>query len=136
MEKLLPSNVAWFEKLMYLSLGIGAIVSLLQWNYNVARADPFGGPALVLFVQMGVVAFMVLFIWLIARRHKNWARWVFLITGISGLPFYIPTLGQLLRDSPVAAILSVAQLLAEAVAFLLVFTGNARAWFRQSAQPY
>ena len=35
-EKEMPSNVARFEQLMYLSLGIGVIVSTLSWSRNVA----------------------------------------------------------------------------------------------------
>ena len=127
----MPSNVARFEQLMYLSLGIGVIVAALRWSPNVAQAAALGGVGLVLFVQAFVLAFMVVFIWLVARRHKNWARWLLLILSVLGLPGYLRMLVPLLRFDPVAGTLSLAQDLAQVVALLLIFTGNARAWFEK-----
>jgi hypothetical protein len=89
--------------------------------------------AFVLTIQASVFAIVVLFIWLIARRRANWARWALLIMFLAGMVFYIPTLGQMLRTSPLSAILSIIQYFIEGLALYLVFTGNAVAWFR--AQP-
>jgi uncharacterized SAM-binding protein YcdF (DUF218 family) len=77
---------------------------------------------------------MVLFIWLVARRHKNWARWLLLILFVLGLPFYFRVLGQMLRLNPTAGSLSVVQVLAQTVAQFLIFTGNARDWFHDRIQ--
>jgi hypothetical protein len=134
MHKHLPSNVARFELLMYLSLGIGVIVSTLQWSQTVAMSAPLGGAGFAIFVQAFVLAFMVLFIWLVARRHKNWARWLLLILFVLGLPFYFRVLGQMLRLNPTAGNLSVVQVLAQTVAQFLIFTGNARDWFHDRIQ--
>lgn len=128
----MPSNVARFEQLMYLSLGIGVIVAALQWSRNVAMA----GTGFVLFVQAFVLAFMALFIWLVARRHKNWARWFLLVISILGLPGYLRLLGPLLRFNPVAGTLSLAQDVAQVVALLLIFTGDARAWFERPKESH
>ena len=124
----MPSNVGRFEQLMYLTVGIGLIGSVLSWNRSVARASALGGATLVLFVQLSVLALMVLFIWLAARRHKNWARWLLLIVGIMGLPSYVGILGHYLE--PLAGVLILAQLLFQVIAFVLIFTGNARDWFK------
>jgi hypothetical protein len=133
MQKHLPSNVARFELLMYSSLGIGVIVSALQWSQDLALAGPLASAGFLLFVQAFVITFMVLFIWLVARRHKNWARWLFLIIGILGIPFYFRVLGQTLRFSPVAGTLMLVQMLLQVIAVFLIFTGNARDWFKQPA---
>ena len=127
----LPSNVAKFEELMYLSVTVGVVVSALLWDQNVALASQLG-VAFVLFVQAFGLAFVVLLIWLIARRRKNWARWLFLIVGILGLAFYLGELPTLLRLYPFAGFLSVVQMGAQTVATVLIFTGNARDWFKQS----
>jgi hypothetical protein len=129
LQKHLPLNVARFEQLMYLSLGIGAIVTMLRWNQTVALAGPVGGASFVLFVDTFVLAFMVLFIWLVARRHKNWARWSLLITFILGLPAGLLALGSM-PFHPIAGVLSLAQVALQAIALILIFTGSARAWFR------
>ena len=129
-HKEVPSNVARFERLMYLSLGIGLIEALLTWNRNVALARAMGGAYFVLFGQIFVLAFFVLFIWLVARRRKNWARWLLLILQILGLPGYVRALSRMLPSEPLAGALSLAQFLVIAMALVLVFTGNARDWFR------
>jgi len=102
---------------MYLSLGIGVILSVLQWNQSVAGAQTLGGAKFVLIIQVSVIGITILFIWLIARCHRNWARWVFVILAVLGLPSYASTLGQMLRSRPIAGIVSIAQLTTEVLAF-------------------
>ena len=129
-----PSNVILFEQLWYLSLGIGVIQSILQWHREVALAHAAGrGIHFILFIQGFVLAVTVLFIWLIARRRKNWARWVLLTVTIVGIPFALPGLSLLLRSGLVTATLVCAQNLAQVAALYLVFTGDAREWFRSSS---
>src|SRR6266849_8534689 len=99
-----PSNVVRFEYLMYLQFGICEIVFASQWrtwSQSVAHKAGFVifGAA---FLFALLLAFVVLVIWLAARRHKNWARWFLLVTGILGLPGYVKNLGQMLLFSPVA----------------------------------
>jgi hypothetical protein len=83
----------------------------------------------VLFVQTVVFAVGVLFIWLVARRRKNWARWIWLVVFIISFPFALPELSRLLRSGPVVATLVCVQNFAQIVALYLIFTGNARQWF-------
>jgi hypothetical protein len=123
----MPSNIARFEQLMYLSLGIGIVIAAMQYPSLSSNA----GAALTLSIQASTFGIMLLFIWLIARRHANWARWVFLVISLAGLLAYIPVLGQMLRINPFSGILSMIQFLIQAVAFYLVFTGNAVAWFKR-----
>jgi hypothetical protein len=127
-----PSNVVRFEQLMYLSLGIGAVQSILQWGRLVNSAHAAGrGIGFIIFVQAFVFAMEVLFIWLIARRRKNWARWVWLMIFVLGIPFAPAVLVRILSSSgPVAAALMCAQNLAQIVALFLIFTGSAREWFK------
>ena len=71
-----PSNGVRFEQLMYLSLGISVILVALQWNQLVAQFRDLGGAASAIFAFTVAFAIRILFIWLIARRRKNWARGV------------------------------------------------------------
>jgi hypothetical protein len=130
-----PSNVAHFEQLMYLSLAIGLINSALTWNHSVAQAFKLGGAYFVLFIQIFVFAFIVMFIWLIARRRKNWARWVLLVLFVLGIPASVRLIGQWLRLEPLVGALSVVQSLLQVVALVSVFTGNARDWFKRTPAP-
>src|SRR6266851_10248280 len=105
----MPSNVARFEQLMYLSLGIGVIQSLLRWNRLVAQASAMGGAKFVLFGQIVTFALLVLLIWLIARRRKNWARWLMLVMFVSGLPFSVHMFRQMFPAEPLTVALSFVQ---------------------------
>jgi predicted membrane channel-forming protein YqfA (hemolysin III family) len=127
----MPSNVARFEQLMYLSLGIGIIVSVLEFSYFQSQANV----GFILFIQAFVLALFVLFIWLIARRRANWARWTFLVIFLLGLIPYVPNAIELLQRNPVSGGLNLVQLVLQAVALYLVFTGNAANWFKKSPQP-
>src|SRR5262249_52102102 len=82
-----------------------------------SRAQTLGGAKFVLIIQVSVIGITILFIWLIARCHRNWARWVFVILAVLGLPSYASTLGQMLRSKPIAGIVSIAQLTTEVLAF-------------------
>ena len=126
----MPSNVARFEQLMYLSIAIGVLGSALEWNQLVLRADPVGGATFVFTVQGIVIASEITLIWLIARRRKNWARWFALISFLVGIPFGISSYIELFQNNALAGVLSTIQDLAQVVAFCLIFTGNARDWFK------
>jgi hypothetical protein len=122
---------------MYLSLGIGAVQSILQWGSLVDSAHAAGrGIGFILFIQASVFAMEVLFIWLIARRRKNWARWVWLIIFILAIPFAPPVLVRILRSSgPVVATFMCMQNLAQIAALYMIFAGNARKWFKSQFIP-
>jgi len=121
----MPPNVTRFEQLMYLSLGIGIINAALQYQDLSAQAG------FTLFVQAFVLGISILFIWLIARRHTNWARWVLLIIFLPGVVAYIPLLSGMLQTNLLSGILSIIQFFFQGIALYLVFTGNSGAWFKK-----
>lgn len=128
MQKHLPSNVARFEQLMYLSLGLALVETALEWNRIFAEVH--GNVRFAVFVVY-FYTFLALCIWQAAREHKNWARWVLLILYAIALPASLQP-GLTL----VAVIMRAGQFLAAAVALFLIFTGNARPWFDRSVtQP-
>jgi hypothetical protein len=127
----MPSNVARFEQLMYLSIGIGIALSCLQYG-SLSQKDDV---TFALIIQLFVFAVLVILVWLIARRQENWARWVLVIMFLAGLLFYIPILSQTLNTSPLLGILSIIRDFIQGIALYLVFTGNAVAWFRAVQGP-
>jgi len=128
-QKHLPSNVARFEQLMYLSLGLAVIETALEWDRILAAAH--GSVRVAGFVVLYLYGFLALCIWQAAREHKNWARWVLLILFAIALPASFQSDLTL-----IAVILRIGQFLAATIALFLIFTGNARAWFeRSSPQP-
>ena len=123
----MPPNVARFEQLMYLSLGIGIVNSALQYQSISSQV----GVAFTLIIQAIVFGIMVLLIWLIARRRANWARWALLVLFLLGTVASIPILSGLLQTISLAGILSIAQLFIQGMALYLIFTGNVAAWFKE-----
>lgn len=120
-----------FEQLMYLTLFIGVFDSILLWNRLVsdARAAAIDGAWSILFIQVFVLAMMVLLIWLVARRRKNWVRWLMLVLFVVGVPFSLPTLFRTLLMNPFVGTMGCLQWAFQIVALYLIFTGDAREWF-------
>ena len=123
-RKNLPSNVARFEQLMYLALGLAVIETILERDRFLAQN---GGVPLLVSVAWYVYGFVALCIWQAARERKNWARWVLLILFAATLPASLET-GLTLTE----AILRVAQFFLVVAALFLIFSGNARPWFDRS----
>jgi hypothetical protein len=134
----MPSNVAWFERLMY-----GALLLSLVSGYFVAQeeltaaADEVGLPNNVLFglvvaIVIIIVAIWMLFIWLAARRRKSWARYALAALFIVAFVTYIQGHAEII-ERPIEGLVNGVQLVLQLVALVLVFTGNAREWFTRPA---
>jgi ribosomal protein L37E len=127
-QKHLPSNVRWFEQLMYLSLGLSLIEAPLESNdWNRLVADT-GSPYFAVFAASFICAFAAL-IWQAAREHKNWARWVLLILFALSLLATFHHFEPSARFNLLAGILIAGEFLAWGAALFLIFTGNGRSWF-------
>jgi hypothetical protein len=120
----MPTNVVWFERLAYASLGLGLAVLALDYQ-NLSR---LGAPAAVVGLLLLAIAGMALLIGLAARRRQSWARWLLLGLFVLGLPYFF---SNLLRQSLISVPLSLAQTVLQGVALFYVFTGDARPWFGQ-----
>ena len=125
---------------MYLSLGLSLVTfglrlvemheMPLEWNRFVALASRIGGVRVLVWVYAVFLAFMVLLIWLVARQHKSWARWILLVMFAVAIPRYFSWLNP--SAGVLDWILIFGQFLSRAIALILIFTSNAHAWFEQS----
>ena len=131
----MPSNVKDFAVLCYLSLLLGIAASVFTFQENAVMAARVGGAAFIIIVQVFTFGFLALLFWLIAFRHQNWARWLLLVMFVLGLPFALIALPAQLSASPIKAGASIVQTVLQAVALYLVFTGNAKEWFRKTTTP-
>jgi len=115
-----PKGVRRFEILMYAGLAV------------TLAAMPFQNPAIPAAYLLEAAAwwtFIVLLVWLTARRRKNWARRTLFILFCLELVQFI-----LFRDSlqPTTSLIYVMVTVLEAFAYYYVFTGDSREWFRSS----
>lgn len=124
-----PKQVAWFEWIMFGTLALGAITSWLRWPELVAQAQ--GNTAFVLFTQ--IVTFVLLsalYLW-VSRGRNNIVKWILIALFVLGLPF---TLWVQFAGGVSFGWTFVIQTLAQLVAYALIFTREARAWFRGEQQ--
>ena len=118
-----PLHIIWFERIIFVTLALGMLNTFLDWPQLAA----VGGPAFLFFVQGVILAIMVTLTLLISRRHSKIAKWAMVGLFILGLPMFISTVaaGQLRG----VAIITAAQMLAQVVAYGLLFSSSSRRWF-------
>lgn len=129
----MPRNVIIFERLMYASLSIGLLNLILDASRqaDLPEVQAVGGLPFVAGVALATLGIILLLIWLIARKRKNWARWVFAAMFVLGLWPTLQNLSVLLSANPPVALLSVAQIVIQMAALFFVFTGDAPPWFEK-----
>jgi hypothetical protein len=122
-----PISVVWYERLAWAALLIGLASAALD-PANLAKYNeryPIIYP--VMFVCS--IAGQLLWIWLIARKRQNWARWISLVVILLGFPGFILDFDERFRLN--AAVAIAFQIAAALLVFavLLLFRRDARTWF-------
>ena len=121
-----PKNVWWFEVLLYASLTLDALSVAFQ--DRTPRADMTEQMINVATLMAAVlILLLVYFVWLAARRRKNWPRWAL----TAALVLSTISLTQVIGDNGVQLdsfvdIVSCALTLA---GLYCSFTGDAKGWF-------
>lgn len=122
----LPTNVFYFEVLLYLSLLLDAL-SMPFRDDTFDDAAGMSQPLAKLITAAMILAFVGL-VWLAARRRQNWARMVL----VAALALSVVSIAQALRfvGWQFTTVLDVVSALLTALGLYLSFTGDARDWFR------
>jgi hypothetical protein len=144
-----PSNVVHFEQLMCASLILYLLEIILFPNWKYLSETP-DGLRLVQTARFSIIWSSCLFlclIWNAARKRTNWARWLLLIWFACDVTWQvyveprhflklnsIPIPAMSLAMSLLVASLFVLHSSFEGIALFLIFTGNAREWFKRSSQ--
>jgi hypothetical protein len=127
----MPKNVVIFERLMYAAVTIGLLNLILDASRQselpeIQAAGGFGVVALVALVALGL---LLVLMWLIARKRKNWARWLFVGFFVIGLWPTLQNVAVVLEANPPVGLLSVAQIVVQMAAIFFIFSGDAGPWF-------
>jgi uncharacterized BrkB/YihY/UPF0761 family membrane protein len=121
-----PKNVLWFEALLYLSLMLDAL--------SVAFGDRTPSEemteSMILASTMmaaGLILLMVYFVWLAARKRKNWPRWAL----AAALVLSVISLAQALGDNGIEldSGIEIVSCALTAAGLYFSFTGDAKGWF-------
>jgi hypothetical protein len=119
-----PKAIIFFEILIFTSLALGIVHSLIVPNAQLQQA-PLG---FVLLVQGGVVAIMVTLTLLTSRRRSNIAKWISIALYLLGLPLFF----KMISDGSIEiTIVQVIQTIMQTIAFALLFVPSARNWFNE-----
>lgn len=119
-----PDSIVWFERIIIATLLLGIVRGWLDWPQLVSQASPtfvFAVLAIVLIISLGLTL-------LISRRRSHLAKWISIALFVAGLP----TVFSQGFPAGVAGAVSIIQLLAQLLAYSLLFTPAARRWFKRA----
>jgi hypothetical protein len=123
-----PQSVVWYERLAWAAIAAGLASgitnpALLARNYE-RYANGF-----LIFSFVSIVA-QLGWIWLVARKRQNWARWISLIVVLIGIPnAFWDNAERLQFLNPISAIFWYAGYAGHLISVMLLFRGDAREWF-------
>ena len=128
----MPRSVAWYERLSYAAMALTIASAPLNW----VTIEKYFHKSFILYLSVLATFFLVqaFWIWLVARKRQNWARWTSLVVVILGLFQAVLDIDQRFRLGAAAAIAFYAINLIFAVAVGLLFTPDANPWFRRRPQ--
>jgi peptidoglycan/LPS O-acetylase OafA/YrhL len=122
----IPKNVLRFEVLLYSSLILDALsVAFQDRTPSADITESTIAAATVL--AAGLIMLLFYFVWLAARRRKNWPRWVLLAT----LVLSVISLFQIIDESGLQldSAIEVVSCALTAAGLYCSFTGDAQGWF-------
>ena len=121
-----PRNVLLFEIMLYLSLMLDALSVAFQ-----DRTPEAGVTSSTITIATAMAGFLILlllyFVWLAARKRKNWPRWVL----AAALLFSVGSLWQAIDQSGLEldSGIEIVSCLLTAAGLYFSFTGDAQDWF-------
>lgn len=124
-----PKIVTTAIRILALSIAIGLLMSLVRVAQQISGA-PLILAILIVVAFFGVLMFLVSRIW----AGQNWARIVFLILVLIGIPFAIPNYIAELRKNVLSGSVSMLIVVLQLLGTYLLFTKNSNTWFRARRQ--
>jgi hypothetical protein len=122
----LPRNVFRFEVLLYASLMLDSLSVAVQDRTPTSDMTDqmIMGATLV---TGGMILLFLLFVWLAARRRKNWPRWVL----AAFLVFSVISLFQVIGDNGIEldSLIEIVSCALTMAGLYFSFTGDAQGWF-------
>jgi hypothetical protein len=122
-----PESVVWYERLAWTAFAVG-LASAAASPATLAKyydQYPISYPIIIVVVLAG----QLIWIWLVARKRQNWARWISLLVVLLGIPNAIWDIEERFRFNPVAAVFYYTAFAISIVSVMLLFRGDAREWF-------
>ena len=122
----LPRNVFWFEVLLYASLMLDALSLAVQDRTPTAEVSEQMITANTL-IGGGMILLLLYFVWLAARRRKNWPRWVLGAALLLSVVSLFQVIGD--RGLELDSVIEIVSCVLTAAGLYYSFTGDAKGWF-------
>lgn len=123
-----PRQVLYALRLLYASLGVG----FLKVGIKAFALTKIHGADRLVFLTLVTFVIMALFFALIGMG-KNWARILFLVSFLVGIPFWPGNMADAFRFSTFSGVLYIVQAGLQLWALILLFQSDSSAWFRRSS---
>ena len=121
-----PKNVLWFEVLLYASLMLDALsVAFAERTPNAQMTESMIMVATLM--AAGLILLMVYFVWLGARRRKNWPRWALAAALVLSVISLVQIIGE--RGVEFDSGIEIISCALTAAGLYFSFTGDAKGWF-------
>ncbi|GEP46099.1 nuclear transport factor 2 family protein [Brevifollis gellanilyticus] len=121
-----PRQVLFAVRLLYASLGVG----FLKIGIEASALTKIHSADRLVFLTLVIFVIMALFFALIGMG-KNWARILFLVSFLVGIPFWPGNMADAFRFSAFSGSLHVVQAGLQLWALILLFQSDSSAWFRR-----
>ncbi len=121
-----PRNVLWFEVLLYLSLTLDALSVAFRDRTPSAQMTE----SMIMVASLmaaGLILLLVYFVWLAARRRKNWPRWALSAALVLSAISLVQIVGE--RGLEFDSGVEIVSCALTAAGLFFSFTGDARDWF-------
>jgi hypothetical protein len=122
----LPRNVFWFEVLLYASLMLDALSVAVQDRTPTAEVTEQMIMANTL-IGGGMILLLLYFVWLAARRRKNWPRWVLGAALVLSMISLFQVIGA--SGFELDSVIEIVSCVLTAAGLYYSFTGDAKGWF-------
>jgi hypothetical protein len=121
-----PRNVLWFEVLLYLSLMLDTLsVAFAERTPSAQITESMIMVATLM--AAGLILLLVHFVWLAARRRKNWPRWALSATLVLSVISLVQITGE--RGVGFDSGIEIVSCALTAAGLYFSFTGDAVGWF-------
>jgi hypothetical protein len=119
-----PQEVSRAVILLWVSLAVIPLRTAANWSTFKAVLDDVMASSIFFLTA----ALLVFFIWKISQG-KNWARIIFLVLYLLGLPFSLYSLPSDFGRSPIGGICSIAQIVLQGAGLWLICRPPGKDWF-------
>lgn len=125
-----PRSIVMFERIVIVSLLLGILNAYLSWDHLSAQVAAQGATSdSIITAQAIMTAIYLLLIWLIARKARPVAKWIYVVLTAIGVVIAVAGIGQTLTMGMASVAVSLFQNILLIASLWLLFRPDAKAWF-------